>query len=127
MDRLIRISLANVLLLTLPLASLVVSSHGHGRHDLLPASGEQSSCVCVATRAMPPSATDCGDTDEPDRRTCVICELARSLHATGLVSVPAVSVPVLVGSAPSVLVPRESAPFCIHPSSRSPPVETAPA
>jgi hypothetical protein len=127
MSRPISTSLAFVLLLALPLASLVTSGHVHERPGAPTTSGAAPACACVETASVPQRGPDCDASEDSDQRLCPICELAKSLHTTGLPALLVLSVPSPIGFAPAVPEPRANVIASIHPTSRSPPVDTTTA
>jgi len=127
MSRPIRTSLTFVLLLVLPLASLVTSGHMHGRPGPPITVGASPACVYDETASAPSHGPDCDASEDSDQLLCPICELAKSLHATGLPSLLVLPVPSPIGFAPPVPEPRANVKAHVHPTSRSPPVDTTTA
>lgn len=127
MSRQIRTRLAVVLLLALPLAGFIASGHVH--RSVVPSmvGGAAQACGCGTTATPSRSGPDCRVPVDPDQPLCPICELAKSLHATGLPAILVVPIRTAEGSAPSAPEPRLAAAPSIHPASRSPPACTTTA
>ncbi len=126
MTRRLRTTLAHVLLLTLPLAGVVVTSHVHGPING-PAAGD-GVCPCDTVAAPVAGGNGCapaaGGEDQP---LCPICELARSLHAAGLSAPAPLPTPGSVSLACTPPVDHLPAPAAIRAASRSPPLAAAAA
>jgi hypothetical protein len=125
MTRSFRACLAFCLLVALPLASIVASGHVHPRAGGPPASCSGGACVegagvtsgAAATAAPPLSATAAGG----EQPLCPTCELAKSLHATGLASTLILPGLERGDQAPVGPTPDSPDPRFVDASSRSPP------
>lgn len=125
MPRSIRIILGLALLLVLPVAGLVTSGHVHGRWGAPATAGGVSVCACQ--EAGSGRDQDCEADEGTDRKLCPICELAKSLQATGLPALLVLSAPSPMGFAPPEPEPCACLIAFIHPASRSPPDHPASA
>ena len=123
MTRSFRACLASCLLVALPLASIVASGHVHPRAKGLLASCSDGACAvgsstAGATAARPLTATATGG----EQPLCPTCELAKSLHATGLSTTLVLPVPDRGDQPPAGPAPDSPDPGSVDAPSRSPPV-----